>query len=275
MLALTRRFWPKPSAVSLSLKIRMTSRRMRCWLASRGRGSPGRAREAGESARARPLLRRGSACRLSAGSVGPVCFSLVRRRSWGLAVPRSAIGWPAGAWIGPPSRRVTPTSARPRPKPARRRQTRRLTSRPDEIKKDFAKSPLDTRSLLLHVTIDAHVPPNQIEIQVLFVRSDRVFAGPAMWSSKQLARLLGLGTVLPQYDGRGLLDRVLLDPPHPAYRSNVTCATDADCADRAPFSRALEHRGQQDDARCVRAATSRAAATSCSATIPRMNPGAL
>ena len=84
---------------------------------------------------------------------------------------------------------------------------------------------------------------------MLFVRSDRVFAGPAMWSPKQFARLLGLSTATTQYDRRGLLDRVLLDPPHPAYRTDVTCATDADCADRAPFARALEHRGEQDDAR--------------------------
>lgn len=61
---------------------------------------------------------------------------------------------------------------------------------PDEIKRDFGSSPLDAHSLLLHVTTDAHVAPNQIDIQVLFVRGDRVYAGPAIWSGKQLAKLL-------------------------------------------------------------------------------------
>lgn len=121
---------------------------------------------------------------------------------------------------------------------------------PDEIKKEFVSNPLDAHSLLLHVTTDAHVTPNSIDIQVLFVRSDRIFAGPVMWSPKQLAKLLGLGTVTSKYDSRGLLDRVLPGPPHPAYRTDVTCSSDADCADRVPFAGAIALRNQKDYARC-------------------------
>ncbi|MBL9006626.1 MAG: hypothetical protein JNJ46_20390 [Myxococcales bacterium] len=121
---------------------------------------------------------------------------------------------------------------------------------PDEIKKEFVSSPLDAHGLLLHVTTDAHVAPNQIEIQVLFVRSDRVYAGPSIWSAKQLAKRLNLGTVTTKYDSRGLLDRVLPGPPHPAYRTEVTCATDADCGEKEAFARAVEFRNNRDYARC-------------------------